>query len=59
MGTGTRPAHERGVYQNDRDFGKMVALHGTDIVRVPLAEAVGTLKIVPLERMTEAEVFFG
>jgi phosphofructokinase-like protein len=44
---------------NDRDFGKMVALHGTDIVRVSLAEAVGTLKIVPAERLTEAEVFFG
>jgi ATP-dependent phosphofructokinase / diphosphate-dependent phosphofructokinase len=44
---------------NDKDFGKMVALHGTDIVRVPLAEAVGTLKTVPPERMTEAEVFFG
>jgi len=28
-------------------------------VRVPLAEAVGTLKTVPPERMTEAEVFFG
>jgi phosphofructokinase-like protein len=44
---------------NDKDFGKMVALHGTDIVRVPLAEAVGTLKTVPPERMSEAEVFFG
>jgi ATP-dependent phosphofructokinase / diphosphate-dependent phosphofructokinase len=44
---------------NDKDFGKMVALHGTDIVRVSLAEAVGTLKTVPLERLTEAEVFFG
>ena len=44
---------------NDKDFGVMVALHGTDIVRVPLAEAVGTLKTVPPERMTEAEVFFG
>jgi hypothetical protein len=28
-------------------------------VRVPLAEAVGTLKTVPPERMTEAGVFFG
>ncbi|HEY8823056.1 MAG TPA: ATP-dependent 6-phosphofructokinase, partial [Dermatophilaceae bacterium] len=44
---------------NEKDFGKMVALHGTDIVRVPLAEAVGTLKTVPPERMSEAEVFFG
>ena len=44
---------------NDKDFGKMVALHGTEIVRVSLAEAVGTLKTVPPERLTEAEVFFG
>jgi ATP-dependent phosphofructokinase / diphosphate-dependent phosphofructokinase len=44
---------------NEKDFGKMVAVHGTDIVRVPLADAVGTLKTVPPERMSEAEVFFG
>ena len=43
----------------DGDFGKMVALRGTDIVRVGLDEAVATLKTVPLERYTEAEVFFG
>ncbi|BCJ63422.1 6-phosphofructokinase [Polymorphospora rubra] len=44
---------------NDGDWGKMVALQGTDIVRVPLAEATRELKTVPLERYTEAEVFFG
>ncbi len=44
---------------HERDFGNMVALHGTDIVRVPLAEAIKTLKTVPIERYTEAEVFFG
>jgi len=44
---------------HDKDFGMMVALHGTDIVRVSLAEAVGTLKTVPPQRMHEAEVFFG
>lgn len=44
---------------HDGDFGKMVALRGTDIVRVPLAEATRELKTVPLERYTEAEVFFG
>ena len=43
----------------DGDFGKMVALRGTDIVRVGLDEAVATLKTVPIERYTEAEVFFG
>ncbi|HEX6499282.1 MAG TPA: 6-phosphofructokinase [Micromonosporaceae bacterium] len=40
-------------------FGTMVALRGTDIVRVPLAEATRELKTVPLERYAEAEVFFG
>jgi ATP-dependent phosphofructokinase / diphosphate-dependent phosphofructokinase len=44
---------------HDGDFGKMVALRGTDIVRVPLSEATRELKTVPLERYTEAEVFFG
>ncbi|WP_369137637.1 6-phosphofructokinase [Modestobacter versicolor] len=37
----------------------MVALRGTDIVQVPLAEAIARLKLVPLERYEEAEVFFG
>jgi 6-phosphofructokinase 1 len=44
---------------HEGDFGKMVALRGTDIVRVPLAEATRELKTVPVERYTEAEVFFG
>jgi ATP-dependent phosphofructokinase / diphosphate-dependent phosphofructokinase len=41
------------------DWGKMVALQGTDIVTVPLAEATTQLKTVPLEFYNEAEVFFG
>ncbi|MFD0486835.1 6-phosphofructokinase [Saccharopolyspora erythraea] len=44
---------------SDGDYGKMVALRGTDIVRVPLSEATAELKTVPLERYTEAEVLFG
>jgi 6-phosphofructokinase 1 len=43
----------------DGAFGMMVALRGTDIVRVPIAEAVSQLKLVPLERYAEAEIFFG
>ena len=43
----------------DGDFGTMVALRGTDIVRVPLTEATGTLKTVAPELYAEAEVFFG
>ncbi|EHR62156.1 6-phosphofructokinase [Saccharomonospora cyanea] len=41
------------------DFGVMVALRGTDIARVKLAEATEELKTVPPERYEEAEVFFG
>ena len=37
------------------EFGKITALHGTDIVLVPLADAVERLKTVPAERYTEAE----
>jgi phosphofructokinase-like protein len=43
----------------DGDFGKMMALRGTDIVRVPLAEGTGKLKLVRPEEYSEAEVFFG
>jgi 6-phosphofructokinase 1 len=41
------------------DWGKMVALRGTDIVRVPLADATAELKVVKPEMYAEAEVFFG
>jgi 6-phosphofructokinase 1 len=44
---------------NDQDWGVMVALRGTDIVRVPLAEATSKLKTVAPQRYAEAEVFFG
>jgi ATP-dependent phosphofructokinase / diphosphate-dependent phosphofructokinase len=44
---------------HDEAFGTMVALRGTDIVRIPLSEATRELKFVPPERYAEAEVFFG
>ena len=44
---------------HDGDSGVMVALRGTDIVRVPLAEATRELKTVSAERYAEVEVFFG
>jgi 6-phosphofructokinase 1 len=44
---------------HEGDFGKMVALRGTDIVRVPLADATRELKTVPIDRYEEVEVFFG
>jgi ATP-dependent phosphofructokinase / diphosphate-dependent phosphofructokinase len=43
----------------DGAFGQMVALRGTDIVRVPIAAATRELKLVPPERYAEAELFFG
>jgi 6-phosphofructokinase 1 len=44
---------------HEGDWGKMVALRGTDIVRVPLADATRELKTVDVSRYAEAEVFFG
>jgi 6-phosphofructokinase 1 len=44
---------------HDGAFGQMVALRGTEIVRVPLAEAVRALKTVTPELLADAAVFFG
>ncbi len=44
---------------HDGDFGKMVALRGTDIVRVDLFEGTGELKTVDPKLYAEAEVLFG
>ena len=44
---------------HDGDFGTMMALRGTDIVRVPLAEGTEKLKVVRPELYEEAEVLFG
>ena len=44
---------------HEGDTGVMVALQGTEIVRVPLEQATRELKTVPIERYAEAEVFFG
>ena len=41
------------------DFGKMVALRGTNIARVPLAEGTAELKLVSESEYAEAQVFFG
>jgi phosphofructokinase-like protein len=43
----------------DGDWGKMVALRGTDIVRVPLKDATAQLKTVSPALYAEAGVFFG
>jgi 6-phosphofructokinase 1 len=44
---------------HDGDFGTMMSLRGNDIVRVPLIEGTGELKVVQPEEYAEAEVFFG
>jgi 6-phosphofructokinase 1 len=44
---------------HEGDWGKMVALRGTDIVRVQLGEATTDLKLVDPELYAEAETFFG
>jgi ATP-dependent phosphofructokinase / diphosphate-dependent phosphofructokinase len=44
---------------HDGDYGTMVALRGTDIVRVPLIEGTGELKVVDPSEYAEAEVLFG
>ena len=44
---------------HDEAWGTMVALRGTDIVRVPLSEATASLKTVDPSLYAEAEVFFG
>jgi 6-phosphofructokinase len=41
------------------DFGRMVSLRGTDIVDVPLSEAIDNPKKVPQDRWDEVRVLFG
>ena len=40
-------------------WGQMVSLKGTDIVRVPFADALGELNTVPIYRYEEAAALFG
>ena len=44
---------------HDGDFGTMMALKGTEIVRLKLIEGTGELKLVTPELYAEAAVFFG
>ncbi|GLF94150.1 6-phosphofructokinase [Streptomyces yaizuensis] len=43
----------------DGDFGTMVALRGTDVVRVPIGDATARLKTVDPALYAEVGVFFG
>ena len=40
-------------------FGRMVALRGTEIVDVPLTEAIDSVKAVPRNRWDEMRILFG
>lgn len=42
-----------------KEFGKMVALRGNEIIAVDLKEGVGELKTVPKHRFDMAKLFFG
>jgi ATP-dependent phosphofructokinase / diphosphate-dependent phosphofructokinase len=44
---------------HEGDWGKMVALQGTEIVRVPLSAATTELKTVPPALYDEAKILFG
>jgi len=55
---GTRLGIKAADMINNKEFGKMAALKGTDMIAVPLGKAVGKLKTVPKERYDEAKIFF-
>ncbi len=44
---------------HEGDYAKMVALHGTDVVRIPIEEGVAHLKTVDGRLFETASVFFG
>nr|MBA3508643.1 6-phosphofructokinase [Thermoleophilaceae bacterium] len=43
----------------DGDFGRMVALHGTEIERVPIDDALHEPKLLDPALYETAEIFFG
>jgi 6-phosphofructokinase 1 len=55
----TRLGLEAAAAVHEGDFGKMMALQGTNVVRIPINEGTDVLKTVPVERYADAEVFFG
>ncbi|MBV8396562.1 MAG: ATP-dependent 6-phosphofructokinase, partial [Actinobacteria bacterium] len=44
---------------NEGKWGRMAALHGDDVVSVPLTEATAELKLVPRDWYETAKTFFG
>jgi len=55
---GTRLGIHAGRLVVEKNFGKMVALRGTDIVAVPLADAIGEMKTLDSAIMQEMEEFY-
>jgi len=55
---GTRLGIHAGRLAINKQFGKMVALMGTKIVSVPLAEAVGTMRMLDDEILGDVGEFF-
>ena len=43
----------------NKSWGQMVALRSTQIITVPLTEAIGSLKRVPSDRYAEVALLFG
>ena len=56
---GTRLGLHAAEMIHKKEFGKMAALKGTDIISIPLEKAVGKLKTVSKQRYDEIKVFFG
>jgi phosphofructokinase-like protein len=56
---GTRFGVEAIDAVTEGDFGRMVALRGTEVVRVPLEEALAAPKLLDPKLFETAEVFFG
>jgi 6-phosphofructokinase 1 len=56
---GTRFGVEAIDAASEGDFGRMVALRGTEIVRVPLDDALAEPKLLDPKLFETAEVFFG
>jgi phosphofructokinase-like protein len=55
----TRFGLHAAIAAHEGHFGQMVALHGTEIGLVPLADAVARLKTVPPSRIAETASFSG
>ena len=56
---GTRLGVHAAEMVDNKEFGKVAALKGTEIVTVDMKAALGKLKTVPKKRYDEARLFFG